>query len=137
MREVLRTARIKYESVSVHSGREKVLIFIDKVFLGKNIGATSFQSIGETAAHLTLYSFHYAGVYAKSVTLGAPRLKDLVVFCIKVKTPSLTVRLHDAIKYDIEETKKIQAQLKRPTIGDMMQITETRYDRDPNTTVVE
>lgn len=42
---------------------------------------------------MTLNTFHYAGVSAKNVTLGVPRLKEIINVSKKPKTPSLTVFL--------------------------------------------
>ena len=41
---------------------------------------------------MTLNTFHFAGVGAKNVTLGVPRLKELINVAKKVKTPSLAAR---------------------------------------------
>lgn len=108
-----------------------------KVSPGENIGAIAAQSIGEPATQMTLNTFHYAGVSAKNVTLGVPRLKELINISKNVKTPSLTVHLCDTIKYDMEEAKKVQAQLQHTTLRDVTQMTEIYYDPDPNTTVIE
>lgn len=43
-------------------------------------------------------SFHYAGVSAKNVTLGVPRLKELINVTKKLKTPSLTMYQKEDIK---------------------------------------
>jgi len=46
------------------------------------IGALAAQSIGEPATQMTLNTFHFAGVSAKNVTLGVPRLK--VTYCVPI-----------------------------------------------------
>jgi DNA-directed RNA polymerase II subunit RPB1 len=58
---------------------------------GEMCGILAAQSIGELTTQLTLNSFHYAGVSAKNVTLGVPRLKELINVTKKLKTPSLTM----------------------------------------------
>ncbi len=45
---------------------------------------------------MTLNTFHYAGVSAKNVTLGVPRLKEIINVSKNPKTPSLTVFLRGA-----------------------------------------
>lgn len=67
------------------------------------VGALAAQSLGEPATQMTLNTFHYAGVSAKNVTLGVPRLKEIINVSKKPKTPSLTVylkvgRMNDYIK---------------------------------------
>lgn len=60
---------------------------------GEMVGALAAQSLGEPATQMTLNTFHYAGVSAKNVTLGVPRLKEIINVSKKPKTPSLTVYL--------------------------------------------
>lgn len=60
---------------------------------GEMVGAIAAQSLGEPATQMTLNTFHYAGVSAKNVTLGVPRLKEIINVSKKPKTPSLTVFL--------------------------------------------
>lgn len=50
---------------------------------------------------MTLNTFHFAGVSAKNVTLGVPRLTEIINLAKNIKTPSLTVYLdaqHDSDK---------------------------------------
>jgi hypothetical protein len=42
---------------------------------------------------MTLNTFHFAGVSAKNVTLGVPRLTEIINLAKNIKTPSLTVYL--------------------------------------------
>ena len=72
---------------------------------GEMVGALAAQSLGEPATQMTLNTFHYAGVSAKNVTLGVPRLKEIINISKKPKTPSLTVFLHQRIAKDAEKTK--------------------------------
>ena len=44
---------------------------------------------------MTLNTFHFAGVSAKNVTLGVPRLTEIINLAKNIKTPSLTVYLTD------------------------------------------
>lgn len=60
---------------------------------GESIGSIAAQSIGEPATQMTLNTFHLAGVSAKNVTLGVPRLKEIINVAKTIKTPSLQVFL--------------------------------------------
>lgn len=42
---------------------------------------------------MTLNTFHFAGVSAKNVTLGVPRLTEIINLAKNIKTPSLTVSM--------------------------------------------
>ena len=62
-------------------------------FPGEMIGTVAAQSIGEPTTQMTLNTFHFAGVSAKNVTLGVPRLTEIINIAKNIKTPSLTVYL--------------------------------------------
>jgi DNA-directed RNA polymerase II subunit RPB1 len=69
------------------------------------VGALAAQSLGEPATQMTLNTFHYAGVSAKNVTLGVPRLKEIINVSKKPRTPSLTVFLTGKATKDAERAK--------------------------------
>ena len=69
------------------------------------VGALAAQSLGEPATQMTLNTFHYAGVSAKNVTLGVPRLKEIINVSKRPKTPSLTVFLLGQAARDAEKCK--------------------------------
>ena len=54
---------------------------------------------------MTLNTFHYAGVSAKNVTLGVPRLKEIINVSKRPKTPSLTIFLRGQAARDAEKCK--------------------------------
>ena len=60
---------------------------------GEMIGTVAAQSIGEPTTQMTLNTFHFAGVSAKNVTLGVPRLTEIINIAKAIKTPSLSVYL--------------------------------------------
>jgi len=62
-------------------------------FPGEMIGTVAAQSIGEPTTQMTLNTFHFAGVSAKNVTLGVPRLTEIINIAKNIKTPSLSVYL--------------------------------------------
>ena len=72
---------------------------------GEAVGALAAQSLGEPATQMTLNTFHYAGVSAKNVTLGVPRLKEIINVSKKPKTPSLTIFLLGQAARDAEKCK--------------------------------
>jgi DNA-directed RNA polymerase II subunit RPB1 len=44
---------------------------------------------------MTLNTFHFAGVSAKNVTLGVPRMKEIINVSKNIKTPSLKIFLQE------------------------------------------
>jgi DNA-directed RNA polymerase II subunit RPB1 len=53
------------------------------------IGSIAAHSLGEPATQMTLNTFHFAGVSSKNVTLGVPRLKEVINVAKNLKTPML------------------------------------------------
>eukprot|EP00181_Compsopogon_caeruleus_P004164 CAMPEP_0184689352 /NCGR_PEP_ID=MMETSP0312-20130426/30607_1 /TAXON_ID=31354 /ORGANISM="Compsopogon coeruleus, Strain SAG 36.94" /LENGTH=1800 /DNA_ID=CAMNT_0027146691 /DNA_START=617 /DNA_END=6019 /DNA_ORIENTATION=+ len=108
-----------------------------RVSPGEMIGALAAQSISEPATQMTLNTFHYAGVSAKNVTLGVPRLKEIINVTANPKTPSLTVYLVGDAARDAEKAKKVQSELQYTTLKNVTHCAEIYYDPDPLNTVIE
>ncbi|TNM93829.1 hypothetical protein fugu_002005 [Takifugu bimaculatus] len=104
---------------------------------GEMVGALAAQSLGEPATQMTLNTFHYAGVSAKNVTLGVPRLKELINISKRPKTPSLTVFLLGQAARDAERAKDILCRLEHTTLRKVTANTAIYYDPNPQNTVVE
>lgn len=61
---------------------------------GEAVGLLAAQSIGEPSTQMTLNTFHFAGFGAKNVTLGIPRLREIIMTASpNLKTPSMTLPL--------------------------------------------
>ncbi|SGZ56963.1 CIC11C00000000390 [Sungouiella intermedia] len=104
---------------------------------GEMVGVIAAQSIGEPATQMTLNTFHYAGVSSKNVTLGVPRLKEILNVAKNIKTPALTVYLKPEIAADIEKAKVVQSAIEHTTLKNVTSATEIFYDPDPRSTVIE
>ena len=63
---------------------------------GEAVGIVAAQSIGEPGTQMTLRTFHYAGVKEQNVTLGLPRLIEIVDARRIPSTPIMTIYL-DAV----------------------------------------
>ncbi|KAL0833412.1 hypothetical protein Bca101_085301 [Brassica carinata] len=104
---------------------------------GEMIGCVAAQSIGEPATQMTLNTFHYAGVSAKNVTLGVPRLREIINVAKRIKTPSLSVYLTPEASRSKEGAKTVQCALEYTTLRSVTQATEVWYDPDPMSTIIE
>lgn len=61
---------------------------------GEAVGIIAAQSIGEPSTQMTLNTFHFAGHGAVNVTLGIPRLREIVMTASQhIKTPQMTLPL--------------------------------------------
>ncbi|WBW71077.1 RNA polymerase II large subunit Rpb1 [Schizosaccharomyces osmophilus] len=104
---------------------------------GEMVGTLAAQSIGEPATQMTLNTFHYAGVSSKNVTLGVPRLKEILNVAKNIKTPSLTIYLSPHVASNMDLAKNIQTQIEHTTLSTVTSATEIHYDPDPQNTVIE
>ncbi|MHA2406127.1 MAG: DNA-directed RNA polymerase subunit A'' [Candidatus Hermodarchaeia archaeon] len=62
---------------------------------GEAVGAVAAQSIGEPGTQMTLKTFHFAGVAEFNVTLGLPRLIEIVDARRNPSTPTMNVYLDE------------------------------------------
>ncbi|KAJ3615707.1 hypothetical protein Zmor_012367 [Zophobas morio] len=59
---------------------------------GESVGLLSAQSLGEPSTQMTLNTFHFAGFGAMNVTLGIPRLCEILMTASRnIKTPMMRV----------------------------------------------
>jgi DNA-directed RNA polymerase II subunit RPB1 len=100
-------------------------------------GTLAAQSIGEPATQMTLNTFHYAGVSSKNVTLGVPRLKEIINVATNIKTPSLTVYLEPEISRSRFLAKNVQQELAYTSLRTVAAAVEIWYDPDPSSTIIE
>jgi DNA-directed RNA polymerase I subunit RPA1 len=61
---------------------------------GEAVGVLAAQSIGEPSTQMTLNTFHLAGFGAGNVTLGVPRLREIIMVASRsIKTPMVTMTM--------------------------------------------
>ena len=70
-------------------------------------GVVSAQSIGEPGTQMTMRTFHYAGVAEINVTLGLPRLIEIVDARKNPSTPMMTVYLTEDYAKDRDMARKL------------------------------
>jgi len=73
-----------------------------------NIVLVCFQSIGEPSTQMTLNTFHFAGRGEMNVTLGIPRLREILMIGSKnIKTPAMDIPVFPG-KRNLEKAKHLQ-----------------------------
>ncbi len=88
----------------------------------ESVGIIAAQSIGEPGTQMTLRTFHYAGVAEMNVTLGLPRLIELVDARRVPSTPMMTVHVDKKLKNDREAVERIALQIEVTTVPDVAAI---------------
>jgi DNA-directed RNA polymerase subunit A" len=88
----------------------------------ESVGIIAAQSIGEPGTQMTLRTFHYAGVAEMNVTLGLPRLIELVDARRVPSTPMMTVHVEKKFKGDRDAVHNIALQIEVTTVPDVAAI---------------
>lgn len=104
---------------------------------GEMVGVLAAQSIGEPATQMTLNTFHFAGVSSKNVTLGVPRLKEILNVAKNIKTPSMTVYQEEGNSGNQESAKLLRSAVEHTTLRSVTETTEIYYDPEIQSTVIE
>jgi DNA-directed RNA polymerase subunit A" len=92
---------------------------------GEAIGLVTAQSIGEPGTQLTMRTYHYAGVLEMNVTLGLPRVIEIVDARSAPKTPMMTVFLEKGFCDNEEKARKIALKIKELKLGDVASDVQT------------
>jgi len=71
------------------------------------VGVVAAQSIGEPGTQMTMRTFHYAGVAEINVTLGLPRLIEIVDARKIPSTPTMTIRLDKEYALDRDIAREV------------------------------
>ena len=108
---------------------KKVLDLIDRALAepGEAVGVDTAQSIGEPGTQMTLRTFHFAGVKERNVTLGLPRLIELVDARKKPVTPTMDIYLDEEHKVSREKALEVAREILFTQIGDVVDLTDTDY----------
>ncbi|XP_024012805.1 DNA-directed RNA polymerase I subunit 1 [Eutrema salsugineum] len=90
---------------------------------GEPVGVLAAQSVGEPSTQMTLNTFHLAGRGEMNVTLGIPRLQEiLMTAAANIKTPIMTCPLLKGKTTD--DAKKITDKLRKIAVADIIKSME-------------
>uniref|UniRef100_A0A3B4YLU2 DNA-directed RNA polymerase subunit n=1 Tax=Seriola lalandi dorsalis TaxID=1841481 RepID=A0A3B4YLU2_SERLL len=88
---------------------------------GEAVGLLAAQSIGEPSTQMTLNTFHFAGRGEMNVTLGIPRLREiLMVASSNIKTPMMSVPVLNT-KKALKRAKTLRKKLTRVCLAEVLQ----------------
>ncbi|KAH8813282.1 putative DNA-directed RNA polymerase II subunit rpb1 [Xylogone sp. PMI_703] len=102
---------------------------------GEMVGVLAAQSIGEPATQMTLNTFHFAGVSSKNVTLGVPRLKEILNVATNIKTPSMVV-YQEGSDASQESAKALRSAVEHTNLRSVTAATEIYHDPDIQSTSI-
>ncbi|MDH7555797.1 MAG: DNA-directed RNA polymerase subunit A'' [Candidatus Methanosuratincola sp.] len=102
---------------------------------GEAAGTVAAQSVGEPGTQMTLRTFHYAGVRELNVTLGLPRLIEIVDARRIPSTPTMTIYLDEEHRGSLEKAKEVVARIERIAVENVARSIE--YDMINSSFIVE
>jgi DNA-directed RNA polymerase subunit A' len=91
---------------------------------GEASGIVAAQSIGEPGTQMTLRTFHFAGVRERDVTLGLPRLMELVDARKIPATPSMDIYFTKDYAASNEKAVKVAKEILFTKVGNVVAYSE-------------
>ncbi|XP_067312869.1 DNA-directed RNA polymerase I subunit RPA1 [Pseudorasbora parva] len=95
---------------------------------GEAVGLLAAQSIGEPSTQMTLNTFHFAGRGEMNVTLGIPRLREiLMIASSRIKTPMMSIPVLTG-KKALKRAKTLRKKITRVCLSEVLHkvdVTET------------
>jgi DNA-directed RNA polymerase III subunit RPC1 len=95
---------------------------------GEAVGAVGAQSLSEPGTQMTLKTFHFAGVASMNVTLGVPRLKEIINASKLISTPIITASLVQ--NNSMTSARIVKAQIEKTTLGQVAKKIEEVHTRE-------
>ncbi|WOX54880.1 MULTISPECIES: DNA-directed RNA polymerase subunit A'' [unclassified Methanoculleus] len=87
------------------------------------VGIVAAQSIGEPGTQMTMRTFHYAGVAEINVTLGLPRLIEIMDARREPSTPTMAVYLLDDWAFNRDRAREVSWQIEAAPLHEFGDIT--------------
>ncbi len=87
------------------------------------VGVVAAQSIGEPGTQMTMRTFHYAGVAEINVTLGLPRLIEIMDARKSPSTPTMTIHLLEQYSGNRDLAREVSWQIEAAPLHEFGDIT--------------
>ncbi len=97
---------------------------------GEAVGIVAAQSMGEPGTQMTLRTFHYAGVREQNVTLGLPRLIEIVDARRTPSTPIMSIYLDKEHRKSKEKATEVAREIICTTMEDIAQAMHVDAERE-------
>jgi DNA-directed RNA polymerase I subunit RPA1 len=91
---------------------------------GESVGVLAAEAIGEPSTQMTLNTFHLAGHGGANVTLGIPRLREILMTSEKnIKTPVMTIPI---LSKNQEDAQKLARKFENYKLIDVLKEIKTK-----------
>ena len=99
----------------------------ERIEAGEAVGTVAAQSVGEPGTQMTMRTFHYAGVAELNVTLGLPRLIEIVDARQKISTPTMDIYFEEEYKNDEDFVRTLANRIGKSTLNDVLSYFKLDY----------
>lgn len=86
---------------------------------GESVGVVAAESIGQPSTQMTLNTFHFAGAAEMNVTVGLPRVVEILDGRKKIKTPMMEIFLKSPFNKG-KDIRELALALKETTFNDLV-----------------
>jgi len=127
--EQARALKRKYKPIEPETFRNMYYMKYMKslVHAGENVGTIAAQSVGEPSTQMTLNTFHLAGHGAGNMTLGIPRLKEILMTTPhNIKTPIMKIYFREDVKVDYDKCQKFANKFQKLKLADVVKQIEVK-----------
>jgi len=122
--------RVSKEKAITRKQLDSVLDTVKQAYInaivepGEAVGTVAAQSIGEPGTQMTLRTFHYAGVAELNVTLGLPRIIEIIDARRVPSTALMTIYLTGKFAEDKNKARAFAQEIEATTVEDVASQTE-------------
>jgi len=130
LRKKLRAVRAKLSKEKLDEILKKIEEKYEKAMMEPReaVGIVAAQSIGEPGTQMTLRTFHYAGVGAIYITLGLPRIIEIVDARKKPSTPAMKIKLEGEYASNRDKAEELTMEIEETYIRDIGKIEASTED---------
>ena len=116
------------ENIPENVSKEKLAEILDAVLdeyefsqidPGESVGIIAAESLGEPGTQMTLNTKHFGGVAEMNVTMGLPRIMEILDVRINISTPLMEIHLKEPYNQG-KDIKKIAMMIKETTLGEVV-----------------
>jgi DNA-directed RNA polymerase subunit A" len=123
--------RVGKEKAISHEQLDDIIENVKRAFTnaivepGEAVGTVAAQSMGEPGTQMTLRTFHYAGVAELNVTLGLPRLIEILDARRTPSTALMVIYLTEKFAKSREKARAFAQEIEMTNVEDIVSQTET------------
>jgi len=123
--------RVGKEKAISHEQLDDIIENVKRAFTsaivepGEAVGTVAAQSMGEPGTQMTLRTFHYAGVAELNVTLGLPRLIEILDARCTPSTALMVIYLTEKFAKSRDKARAFAQEIEMTNVEDIVSQTET------------